>query len=125
MKAKGLVWLGTRTSHFKAKVNLYRDTLGLELTCQEPGIAILDRTNGDRVEVFGDESRYNQFFIHPVTGFPVEDVVSARTELDADGIELIRPTESAEDGNAWAHFRAPDGSIYELIFTPGHPLNQE
>ena len=125
MKAKGLVWLGTRTSHFEAMVNLYRNTLGLELTHQEPGFAVLDLSNGDRVEVFGDDSKYNTFFTHPVAGFLVDDIVAARAEMESQGIEFIGPTEFAEDGNAWTHFRAPDGFIYELTFTPDHPLNQE
>jgi hypothetical protein len=37
-------------------------------------------------------------------------------------IEFIVPIETAEDGNAWSHFRAPDGFIYELTYTPDHPL---
>ena len=124
MKVKGLVWLGTRTSNFEAMVNLYRNILGLDLTYQEPGFAVMDLPNGDRVEVFAEEAPYNTFFSHPVAGFLVEDIVSARSEMEAQGIEFIGTTEFAEDGNAWAHFRAPDGFIYELTYTPGHPLNQ-
>ena len=124
MKVKGLVWLGTRTPNFEAMVNLYRNILGLDLTYQEPGFAVMDLPNGDRVEVFAEESPYNTFFTHPVAGFLVEDIVSARSEMESRGIEFIGATEFAQDGNAWAHFRAPDGFIYELTYTPGHPLNQ-
>jgi catechol 2,3-dioxygenase-like lactoylglutathione lyase family enzyme len=124
MKVKGLVWLGTRTPNFEAMVNLYRNILGLDMTHQEPGFAVLDLPNGDRVEVFGDESPYNPFFTHPVAGFLVEDIASARAEMESQGIEFIGATEFARDGNAWAHFRAPDGFIYELTYTPDHPLNK-
>ena len=121
MKIKGLAWLGTRTSKFAAMLHLYQNVMGMSLTHQEPGFVVLDLPNGDRVELFGDESSYNTTFTHPVTGFLVEDIDSARDEMEAQGIEFIGPTEKAEDGNAWAHFRAPDGFIYELTYTPNHP----
>jgi hypothetical protein len=124
MKVKGLVWLGTRTSNFEAMVNLFRNIMGIDMTHQEPGFVVMDLPNGDRVEVFGAESSYNPFFAAPVAGFLVDDIASARAEMEAHGIDFIGPTETAEDGNAWAHFRAPDGFIYELTYTPDHPLLQ-
>lgn len=125
MNVKGLVWLGTRTSNFDAMVHFYRDILGLEVTYQEPGFIVLDLPNGDRVEVFGDESQYNSYFTNPVAGFLVDDIVSARAEMETQGIVFIGPIQSTDDGNAWSHFRAPDGFIYELTYTPDHPLNQK
>ena len=118
MKIKGIVWLGTRTSNFDAMVSLYRDIMGLEITHQEPGFVVLDLPNDDRVEVFGNESPYNTFFANPVAGFLVDDIASARAEMESQGIEFIGPIETAEDGNAWTHFRAPDGFIYELTYDP-------
>jgi len=35
--------------------------------------------------------------------------------------EISSNLERAEDGNAWSHFRAPDGFVYELTYTPNHP----
>jgi len=122
MKIKGLVWLGTRTSRFHAMLSLYQNVMGMSLTHQEPGFVVMDLPNGDRVEVFGDESSYNTFFTHPVAGFLVDDIAAARAEMESRGIEFIGPIETAEDGNAWTHFRAPDGFIYELTYTPNHPL---
>jgi catechol 2,3-dioxygenase-like lactoylglutathione lyase family enzyme len=118
MKVKGLIWLGTRTSNFDAMVNLFQNIMGLETTHQEPGFAVLDLPNGDRVEVFGDESSYNTFFTAPVAGFLVDDIHAARLEMESQGIEFIGATEVMEDGYAWAHFRAPDGFIYELTYDP-------
>lgn len=122
MKIKGIVWLGTRTPRFEEMVNLYQNILGLPITHQEPGFAVMDLPNGDRLEVFADDSAYNRFFTAPVAGFLVADVAAARTEMEAQGIEFIGPVETTEDGNAWSHFRAPDGFIYELTYTPDHPL---
>jgi len=121
MKAKGIVWLGTRTTKFDEMRNLCHKVMGLDIVYQEPGFVVLDLPNGNRVEVFGDESSYNTFFTHPVAGFLVDDIHAARAEMEAQGIEFIGPIEMAEDGNAWSHFRAPDGFIYELTYTLKHP----
>ena len=125
MKIKGVVWLGTRTSNFEAMVYLYRNIMRLDITYQESGFVVFDLPNGDRVEVFGDDSSYNPFFTAPVAGFLVDDIESARIEMEAQGIEFIGPIERADDGNAWSHFRAPDGFIYELTYTPNHPSLQD
>jgi catechol 2,3-dioxygenase-like lactoylglutathione lyase family enzyme len=122
MKIKGIIWLGTRTSSFDAMVNLYQNIMGLAITHQEPGFVVMDLPNGDRVEVFGEDSPYNKFVTNPVAGFLVDDIAAARAEMELQGIEFIGPTEFADDGNAWSHFRAPDGFIYELTYTPNHPL---
>ncbi len=118
MKIKGIIWLGTRTSNFDGMVNLYQNIMGLDITHQEPGFVVMDLPNGDRVEVFGEESSYNTFFTNPVAGFLVDDIAAARAETESEGIEFIGPTEVVEDGYAWAHFRAPDGFIYELTYDP-------
>ena len=125
MKVKGLAWLGTRTSQFDAMRNLYQDVMGMSLTYQEPGFVVLELPNGDKVELFGDESSYNMFFMNPVAGFLVDDIASARAEMESQGIEFIGSIETADDGNAWSHFRAPDGFIYELTYVPNHPSLHE
>ena len=121
MKIKGIIWLGTRTSNFDAMVNLYQNIMGLEFTHQEPGFMVMDLPNGDRLEVFGMNQRITTFFANPVAGFLVGDIASARAEMESHGIEFIGPIETAEDGNAWSHFRAPDRFIYELTYDPKHP----
>jgi catechol 2,3-dioxygenase-like lactoylglutathione lyase family enzyme len=118
MKIKGLVWLGTQTSNFEAMVNLYQSIMGLDISHQEPNFVVMDLSNGERVEVFGEESSYNTFFTSPVAGFLVDDLAAARTEMESQGIEFIGPIEVVEDGYAWSHFRAPDGFIYKLTYDP-------
>jgi len=99
-------------------VQLYQNIMGLDVTHQESGFVVMDLPNGDRVEVFGQESSYNTFFTNPVAGFLVDDIAVARAEMESQGIEFIGPTDVVEDGYAWAHFRAPDGFIYELTYDP-------
>ena len=120
MKVKGIIWLGTRTSKFDAMLHLYRDVMGLHVTHQEPGFVVMELPNGDIVEIFGDDSPYNTFFTNPVAGFLVDDIAAARAEMESQGIEFIGDSEIMEDGYAWAHFRAPDGFIYELTYSPKH-----
>ena len=56
-----------------------------------------------------------------VAGFLVEDVESARGVLEAEGIEFIAPVHEWEPtGEAWSHFRAPDGNVYEITYVPKH-----
>ena len=54
----------------------------------------------------------------PVAGFAVEDVEAARAEMEALGIEFPAPTGGEPGGHRWAHFRAPDGKLYELTKRP-------
>ena len=80
MKIKGIVWLGTRTAQFEQMTNFCRDVMGLSQTFLEPGFAIFDLPNGDRLEVFGPQQPYNTFMTHPVAGFLVDDIEAARRD---------------------------------------------
>ena len=121
MKIKGIVWLGTRTAQFERMTDFCRDVMGLSQTFLEPGFAIFDLPNGDRLEIFGPQQSYNTFMTHPVAGFLVDDIEAARAEMEARGIEFIGPIESDGEDYKWSHFRAPDGFVYELTYSTTHP----
>jgi catechol 2,3-dioxygenase-like lactoylglutathione lyase family enzyme len=115
-----LAWVGTRTDNAEPTVAFFRDVLGLSLELDRPGFWMLTLPDGSKVEVFGPDSDVNRHFTTgPVAGFLVDDVHVATAELRAAGVEI--PYESGVDdsGNAWVHFRAPDGNIYELTQDPG------
>lgn len=115
MKAKGLVWLGTRTQNFDDTVRFFGDTLGLRAVHEEPDFAAFRLSNGDTVEVFGPgEGELEHFDTGPVTGFLVDDVARARVELEGAGTTFIGPVHRGEDGGSWSHFRGPDGNVYEI-----------
>ena len=120
MRAKGLSWVGTRTTAYDAMVKLFRDGLGLEMAHEAPDFAGLLLPNGDKVEVFGpSDVDHVHFDSGPVVGFVVDDVVVAREQLEATGlVELLGPLQSWPGGTAWQHFRAPDGNVYELVGPP-------
>lgn len=121
MKIKGIVWLGTRTDRFHQMNDFCRDLLGLSQKSIEPGFAVYELPNGDVFEVFGPGSSYNEFMTHPVAGFLVDDIVAARAEMEAKGIQFLGPIEGDTEDYKWTHFRAPDGFIYELTYSTAHP----
>ena len=115
MKAKGLVWLGTRTRNFDETVGFFGDVLGLRAVHEEPDFTVFKLPNGDSVEVFGPGEREHEHFdTGPVAGFLVNDVSEARADLEAAGISFIGPVHGAEDCGSWSHFTGPDGNVYEI-----------
>lgn len=121
MKVKGIVWLGTRTDRFEQMNDFCRDLLGMSQKFLEPGFAVYELPNGDLFEVFGSDRSENEFMTHPVAGFLVDDIVAARAELEAKGIEFLGPIEGDTEDYKWTHFRAPDGFVYELTYSAVHP----
>jgi len=91
MKIKGIVWLGTRTDQFEQMTDFCRSMLGLSQRSIEPGFAVFEMPNGDLFEVFGPQEPSNTFMSHPVAGFLVDDILAARAEMEAKGIEFIKP----------------------------------
>jgi catechol 2,3-dioxygenase-like lactoylglutathione lyase family enzyme len=119
---KGLVWVGSRTEHYGQMVRFYRDALGLPLEHEEGEFALFRLPDGSKAEVFGpSDTEHTHFTTGPVVGFLVDDVESARGGLEAQGIEFIGPVHEWEPtGEAWSHFRAPDGNVYEITHRPKH-----
>jgi catechol 2,3-dioxygenase-like lactoylglutathione lyase family enzyme len=51
--------------------------------------------------------------------FLVDDIQTATAELRSAGVEILFESGLDDSGNAWVHFRAPDGNIYEFTQDPG------
>jgi catechol 2,3-dioxygenase-like lactoylglutathione lyase family enzyme len=119
MRVLGLGWLGTRTEHFDELVRFYRDGLRLPVDHEEPGFVVFRLPDGTHVEVFGpDDQQHRHFTTGPVAGFLVEDIDLSRPDLERAGAVFFGPTEGETGGYRWAHFRAPDGNVYELTEKP-------
>lgn len=115
-----LCWVGTRTDNAEPTVAFFRDVLGLRPEPLGEDFWVATLPDGGKVEIFGPGSEHNRHFDSgPVAGFLVEDVAAAGAELRAAGVEILLRSEVDESGNAWVHFRAPDGNIYELTQDPG------
>ena len=84
------------------------------------GVLDAEVPDGSKVEVFGPDSEINRHFTTgPVAGFLVGDVHDATTELRSAGAEILCESGVDDSGNAWVHFRAPDGNLYEFTQDPG------
>jgi catechol 2,3-dioxygenase-like lactoylglutathione lyase family enzyme len=129
MKVHRICFLGTRTANFDATAALFRDVLGLPTRHAEPGWEVfqLPSGRGDLVEVFGPEFEEASLFPAEVTegivvAFAVDDIVGAREELAAAGVELVGDPVWAGElfgdaslaGYGWFFFRGPDGNIYVM-----------
>ena len=124
MNVTGLVWLGTRTERFDETAEFFGRVLRLRALHQEPGFAVFETENGDKVEVFGPQDReHGHFATGPVVGFGVDDVEGAKAEMEAAGVQFIGPVRRWEDGSSSAHFRGPDGNVYEITGVPPSPTD--
>jgi predicted enzyme related to lactoylglutathione lyase len=124
---RGLRWLGTRTDRYDEMKTFYRDVMDLELDHEEPDFAAFKLPDGSTIEVFGPSDRdHNHFDTGPVGGFEVQDIDAARARLEAGGAEFIGPVHRWEPTKeAWSHFRAPDGNVYELTQPPHRSPHSE
>jgi hypothetical protein len=67
------------------------------------------------LHVYADTDPDHAFFTTgPVVGLRVDDVQETRRRLARAGLQLLTEIESA-DTAAWCHFRAPDGTVLEII----------
>ena len=116
---RGLGWAGTRTDRFAAPPAFLRDVLGLPVA-QASGHQVVFALPGDALlEVFGPgDPDHDHFSTGPVVGFFVDDIEAARAELERAGVELLGPLGGTPETGQWAHFRAPDGNVYELTARP-------
>ena len=119
MTVHKLAFLGVRLADmdgFAATVALYRDLLGLPVITEEPGrLAWFRLGDGTQVHVYGPlDEDHLAFGPSPCVGFLVDDADATRVHLEASGIPFLWETQ--RDGTVvWAHFRGPDGAVYELI----------
>jgi catechol 2,3-dioxygenase-like lactoylglutathione lyase family enzyme len=115
VNVQGLAWLGTRTGEFDEMCRFYSEVFGLPRVASAPGFAAYRLPSGDLVEVFRpDFEGQEHFTTGPVAGFAVDDIEAARAEMQANYIEFIGAIEGEPGGYRWAHFRGPDGNVYEL-----------
>jgi catechol 2,3-dioxygenase-like lactoylglutathione lyase family enzyme len=117
---KGLAWLGVRTDRFDELERFMTDAMGLTVDHKNGEATVFKLDDGSKVEIFGPtDEEHRHFSTGPVAGFLVEDISSAREQLESAGAEFIGPIHEWEPtGETWTHFRAPDGNVYELTHRP-------
>lgn len=113
MNEAGVGFVGFRTQRFDEMVALFRDRIGLELVHEAPGAAWFRLGTDAELHVYADAD-HAFFTTGPVVGLRVDDVDRTRAALEADGLEMLTEIERSPDA-AWCHFRAPDGTVLEII----------
>jgi catechol 2,3-dioxygenase-like lactoylglutathione lyase family enzyme len=128
VRVRRLSFLGVKTDDFEAMTAFVRDVLGLEPGHRDAGWAVFQLASGDRdlVEVYRpggyDERLLPAAATGPTVAFGVDDLLAARDELVAAGVEIVADVVWADEafgspsyeGFAWLFFRAPDGNVYAL-----------
>jgi predicted enzyme related to lactoylglutathione lyase len=97
------------------------DVVRLAVVDADDEVTMLATARGDTAEVFHEHARYDFATTGPIPGFLVEDVGAAADELSAAGGELLGDPGAWQD-EAWRHFRAPDGFVYEVKSAPYDPF---
>jgi predicted enzyme related to lactoylglutathione lyase len=118
MNIRGIVVSRTYTDAHEEMARFFREVLGLTSEREGPGSVIFRMPDTSRVGLFGpahgDHHGHERFTTAPVPEFLVDDIVAARDELEAAGVELLGPLLGDPATAAWQHFRAPDGNVYGL-----------
>ena len=119
MTVRGIGFIGVRLADpvaYARTVALYRDVFGLEVTKRDgersTRFALAD---GTALHVYGPADVDHVWFgERTCIGLLVEDIEAARAALEVAGIEILDEVER-DATEAWFHYRAPDGSIQEVI----------
>jgi len=113
-----LAWVGTRTVRYEATLAFFGGVMGFEVVEDLPELTEYRLPDGASVEVFlaGSSLDHPHFSTGPVPGFGVQDLDTAVATLRSKNISLLQSKRSG--GGGWAHFRAPDGCVYEVTGPP-------
>jgi glyoxalase/bleomycin resistance protein/dioxygenase superfamily protein len=111
----GVGFVGFRTERFDEMVGLFRDLVGLPVIRKAPGTTWFRLGPDAELHVYADTDTDHAFFTTgPVVGLRVADVDEARARMADAGLEMLTEVERTESA-AWYHFRAPDGTVLEII----------
>jgi predicted enzyme related to lactoylglutathione lyase len=120
MKVKAISWIGIKTDKFHEMDHFLQNVMGLQRARHAEDYALFQLQNKDKVEVFGPHGPNQHIPANSIVcGFLVDDIHQASQELVQAGIELVGSLQEDKPGGyAWQHFRAPDGTLYELAYHP-------
>ena len=115
MTRGGVGFVGFRTDRFDEMVVMFRDLIGLEVLHEAPGTTWFRLGDDAELHVYAETDPDHAFFTTgPVVGLRVDDVDATRARLEADGLEMLTEVQRTPTA-AWCHFRAPDGTVLEII----------
>ena len=108
-------WAGVRASDFDAALRFFSEVVGLPLNLRDDvaGAAHFRLESGDLFEVFGPNNPHDELHTNPTFAFEVDDIVSARAEMEARGVEFVTEVRTWED-EAWCYFQGPDNYLFVI-----------
>jgi catechol 2,3-dioxygenase-like lactoylglutathione lyase family enzyme len=109
-----LAFLGISTFSFEETARFYKDTLRAKAVDEETNVIECRLPDGSAVEAFrrGSDMDHPHLQSGPLPGFGVRDYRAAIGVLREQGVPTLQTREGKWGG--WAHFRAPDGCVYEI-----------
>lgn len=120
MTARRVAFVGLRVAQaevYGAMVSLYRDAVGLEVVRNDGERSVRFRLgDGTGLHVYGPaDTDHLEFGDRACVGLWVDDVGECRLRLASSGIAIIDDETQRDGQEAWFHYRAPDGSIGEIL----------
>lgn len=128
MEVKGITWFGTKTENIEDMAKFCVEKLGLKPpVISSPDMVVFVLPNGDAFEIVSPAIVQRQPELKdmecPKAEFLVEDVKTARAEMEKLGVEFIGPVYTSKK-HAWTNFRAPDGHLYGLTDDQPFPTDE-
>lgn len=116
-RAVGVGWIGWRSDDVDKMVGFLRDVMGIRLErVAEGGYWAGSLDDGTIVEVFDAAGGRNRHMgVGAAVGFVVSDAEGATEALRRAGVEIVLEAQYGESGQCWAHFRGPDGGVYQVM----------
>ncbi len=130
LNSSGITYVGIRTAHIPEMKQFAKEVLGYLLTHDSPDFVAFTTPQGQRFELHAEDTSDKQFYPleGAVTGFEVPDMDVAIAEAKAQGLEFFPEgvgQGEGSDATRWAHFRGPDGNVYEFVYHPGGKAETE
>lgn len=118
----GVTYIGVRTKHIDAMKQFAGEVLGYVKTHDDGDFVAFNTPQGQRFELHAESTPDKQFYPlgGAVAGFEVPDMDAAVAWAKSKNLEMFEEGVGADrdNGTRWAHFRGPDGNIYEFVHHP-------
>ena len=117
----GMTYVGVRTSRIQEMKQFAGEVLGYTKTQDDGDFVAFSTPQGQRFELHAEETPDKQFYPldGAVAGFEVPDMDAAIDWATANNLELFEDgMGEGKGGTRWAHFRGPDGNVYEFVHHP-------
>lgn len=117
----GITYVGVRTNHIDQMKQFAEHVLGYQKTHDDGDFVAFTTPQGQRFELHAENTSDKQFYPldGAVAGFEVPNMDEAIAWAKANNLEMFEEgIGEGAGGTRWAHFRGPDGNIYEFVHHP-------